>query len=807
MDSFMRMRLHFFWVLIFVAVAAHNGRAQSHVLHGNVQFANDETGIATVLIRATNQVTVTDNTGHFHFDAITADTVEVEIRAIGYQTAKRRVQLSVDRPATLHVTLAADPLALDQVVVSGTRSAVINYNSPLVVSSIGQRLFEHTQSVSAAEGLNFTPGLRMENNCQNCGFNQVRMNGLAGAYSQILINSRPIFSALAGVYGLEFIPSAMIDRIEVVRGGGSVMYGGNAIAGTINILTKDPQFSSFEVASNFALTGMQTPDLNTTLSGTHVSPNRNQGISFFYFDRDRAPFDANGDGFSELTRIRNQTLGVFAHHHFNDRSKVSLSAFRMNEHRRGGSDFDREPHQSALTEQLDHVIYSMQASYEHASRDGRQRIAVYSGLQTVARDSYYGAGGRIIHPGDSLTAEDYLALNAYGVSNDISANNGVQFVRALHKRTQLTWGAEHQFNRVHDRMPGYGRRISQTVSTIGSYLQLDQGLGEHLHLLGGVRYDHVDVDGTYALGFGDMTTAHRLNVVLPRVALLYQINTQWRARAGYAEGYRAPQAFDEELHLETVAGTARMTQLANDLEAERSQSTTASLHYSQRTEKQQVSILLEGFATRLHKAFVLGDLQEAPNGVLIATKRNGDGATVSGVNLEMNWATGDKLVCMSGLTYQRALYATDEVLWLPEDNTSALPAVVTRRLLRTPDFYAYFSISYLLTPALELSTSATYTGSMVVPHVIAENGYTALVTTSSFFDLNGRMAYTFQRGALRNLTVTAGMQNIFNQYQDDFDLGADRDAGYVYGPMRPRTVTFGVRYRVEPPHPADRQKP
>jgi outer membrane receptor for ferrienterochelin and colicins len=69
------------------------------------------------------------------------------------------------------------------------------------------------------------------------------------------------------------------------------------------------------------------------------------------------------------------------------------------------------------------------------------------------------------------------------------------------------------------------------------------------------------------------------------------------------------------------------------------------------------------------------------------------------------------------------------------------------------------------------------------------------------------MAYTFQRGALRNLTVTAGMQNIFNQYQDDFDLGADRDAGYVYGPMRPRTVTFGVRYRVEPPHPADRQKP
>lgn len=794
MNFFMCRRISLSLALLFALLVVHTGNAQSQVLQGTVKFANSESGIATVVIRATNQITVTDDVGHFQFDAIKANEVEVEIRAIGYQIAKRNVQLLADRSTTLDVTLAADPLALDQAVVSGTRSPVINYNSPIVVSNIGQRLFEHTQSVSAAEGLNFTPGLRMENNCQNCGFNQVRMNGLAGAYSQILINSRPIFSALAGVYGLELIPSAMIDRIEVVRGGGSVMYGGNAIAGTINILTRDPQFSSFEVASNFALTGMQTPDVNTTISGTYVSPSRKQGVSFFYFDRDRAPYDANGDGFSELTRIRNQTLGVFAHHHFSDRSKVSLSAFRMNEHRRGGSDFDRQPHQSALAEQLDHAIYSVQASFEQASRDGKQRFAVYTGLQTVARDSYYGVGGRIINQGDSLTADDHLALNAFGVSNDISSNNGVQYVRELHKRTQLTWGAEHQFNRVNDRMPGYQRLISQEVSTLGSYLQLDQGIGERLHLLGGVRYDHVNVAGAYALGLGDLITDHRLNVFLPRVAVLYQINEQWRARAGYAEGYRAPQAFDEELHLETVAGTARMTRLADDLRAERSQSSTASLHYSKRTEKQQVSILFEGFVTRLHDAFVLGDLQETDNGVLVATKRNGGGAEVRGVNIEMNLATGNKLVLMSGLTYQRALYATDEILWLPEDNASDLPAVITRRLLRTPDFYAYFSLTYALTPAFELSTSATYTGSMVVPHVVNANGFTELVTTPSFFDLNGRMAYSFPRGVLQNFKVIVGLQNIFNQYQDDFDRGAERDGGYVYGPMRPRTVIFGLRY-------------
>ena len=87
------------------------------------------------------------------------------------------------------------------------------------------------------EGLAFQPGLRTETYCHACGFSQVRINGLNGAYSQILIDNRPIFSALNGVYGLEQLPSSMLARVEVVRGGGSSLYGSNAIAGTINIIT------------------------------------------------------------------------------------------------------------------------------------------------------------------------------------------------------------------------------------------------------------------------------------------------------------------------------------------------------------------------------------------------------------------------------------------------------------------------------------------------------------------------------------------------------------------------------------------
>ena len=107
------------------------------------------------------------------------------------------------------------------------------------------KLFESTNATNLAQGLIFQPGVRVENNCQNCGFNQVRINGLDGRYSQILIDSRPIMSALAGVYGLEQIPTNMIERVEVVRGGGSALFGSSAIAGVINIITKEPQRNSF----------------------------------------------------------------------------------------------------------------------------------------------------------------------------------------------------------------------------------------------------------------------------------------------------------------------------------------------------------------------------------------------------------------------------------------------------------------------------------------------------------------------------------------------------------------------------------
>ena len=100
-----------------------------------------------------------------------------------------------------------DLIALDGVVVSANRSETTRRMAPTLVNVMDVKVFENTNSSTLSQGLNFQPGVRVENNCQNCGFQQVRINGLDGPYTQILIDSRPIFSALAGVYGLEQIPA------------------------------------------------------------------------------------------------------------------------------------------------------------------------------------------------------------------------------------------------------------------------------------------------------------------------------------------------------------------------------------------------------------------------------------------------------------------------------------------------------------------------------------------------------------------------------------------------------------------------
>ena len=323
-------------LLVFVLSFGVEAFAQLASLSGRVTSDGKPVPFANVFLQGTEFGASTNIDGIFVIENIPVGTYISETSAVGYVSFMDNVIFSEGENLIRNYFIQEDVFSLSQAVVTGSRSVVKRHHSPVIVNTINAKTFETTQSITISEGLSYSPGLRMENNCQNCGFTQLRINGLDGPYSQILINSRPIFSALAGVYGLEMLPSNMVDRIEVVRGGGSVMYGGNAIAGTVNIITKNPFENTFEAGLNQSFINGETSDRTVNFNGSVVSEDLNQGIAFFGFNRDRDRWDANDDGFSESVQLRSNTFGLDAFYHFCDRNKLKFGAYYITEFRRGG---------------------------------------------------------------------------------------------------------------------------------------------------------------------------------------------------------------------------------------------------------------------------------------------------------------------------------------------------------------------------------------------------------------------------------------------------------------------------------------
>ena len=765
---------------------SQTGQLKGMVTSNHLQLVD-----AMVVVENSEEVSFTNENGFYQIQNIPIGKHKITVSYVGYQSVSQTIEISEDFISELNFNLNDDFLGLEEMVISATRKEVPVYKMPVVVSKITAKTFENTQSLALSESLNFSPGLRMETNCQNCGFTQVRMNGLEGPYTQILINSRPIFSALMGVYGLDMLPTNMIDRVEVIRGGGSALYGGSAIAGTINIITKEPIKNTFSIGSNLAFTNYKVPDRTINVNGSVVSEDLNKGLSFYAYNRDRKPWDANNDGFSEQTLLKNTTFGFDAFWQTSDLSKLKLNLFNINEFRRGGNKFDLPAHQTDITEQLDHKITGGAISFEQLSEDLKHKFNVFTSLQSANRDSYYGGGGRILEEGDVLLEEDIIAMNAYGNSKDVSVVAGGNYGYEFNENYNILAGIDYNFNQVEDRMPGYNRSIDQKVGTFGIYGQLEMKPIEKLTFLVGARFDQVQINGLYDFQVEKSVNKKNLNAFVPRITAMYEITDFLKARASFAQGYRTPQAFDEDLHIETVGGAASFTVLSPDLRTEKSNSFNASLNFTKNLGSVQTNIILEGFTTKLKDVFVTADAQELPSGISVLTKRNGEGARVMGLNLETSFALSRAFNFQLGATLQNARYTKAEEIWKSEDETEI---ITTKKMLRTPKTYGYYTLSYNPIKPLTLSLSGVYSGKMDVPHMIdPETERTIIKRTPSFFENNFKIAYDFDFKD-NCIQVYTGIQNMFNAYQKDFDRGALRDAGYIYGPSRPQTLFFGAKY-------------
>ena len=734
---------------------------EGYTISGHVIEKDSEEDIpfATILIVGTDKGAVSNEVGQFKLTNLNEGEYTLRVSAVGYRTMEKTITVGSEYMVVVHFPLEEEAYVVDEVVVSASRTEVSRREAPVVVNILSPKLFEAVNSTDLAKSLNFQSGLRVENNCQNCGFPQVRINGLDGPYSQILINSRPIISALGGVYGLEQIPTNMIDRVEVVRGGGSALFGANAVGGTINIITKDPIANSFQVNSTLSNLGGKSWEQYMGANVSLVAKDNTYGIALYQSYRNRNPYDHDGDAFSELGKLNMNTFGFRAYYRPSQWSRLNVEYHTTNEMRRGGNKFDLQPHQTDITEQTEHIINSGGVSYDQFWNGYKHKLSAYTSVQHTDRDSYYGA--------QRDTA-------AYGKTEDLTWVAGAMYVgnyeRFLFAPSVFTGGIEYQSNSLHDRMLGYQRDMQQDVRIASAFVQNEWKLREFTLLAGGRVDNHNLIERP---------------ILSPRVNLLYKPQDSFQARLTYSTGFRAPQAYDEDLHVTAVGGEGVLIKLADGLREERSNSYSGSVDYTTTLGHWQANVLVEGFYTGLNDVFILEDVGHDANGYAIKERRNGSGARVYGANLDAKLAHGKEAVFSLGFTAQRSHY-TEAEEWTDGQFTT--------RMMRTPDYYGYFTFTSEPVKNFDFSLSGTYTGSMIVPHYAGYIDEDRMETTPSFFDLNVKFNYTFVLHDHIKLQVNTGVQNILNHFQPDLDRGEWRDSGYFYGPGQPRTVFVGVKF-------------
>ena len=711
--------------------------------------------------------------GSFYFKKIDFGDYNITASFLGFKSETKIITVrNGDLKIFVDFNLTNSLNYLNEVVITGTKTIKRRTNSPVIVNVIKNKALEDFQACTLSEGLKFQPGLRVETNCQTCNYTQLRINGLGGGYSQILINGRPIFSPLMGMYGLEQLPKNMIDRIEVVRGGGSSLYGSSAIGGTVNIITKLPKTDSYSINSFLQNINGKSNDIVSTGNVSVVSENNNSGMSFFFNNRTREMYDHNNDNFSEIPELENVSFGSNFFFSPTKNQKLEFSLSNLNEYRYGGEMVNKPAYLTQQSEERKHKVWMGTADYQINFNEDNSSFITYFAVQNTNRNHYTG-----IYPEDSLEAQIHLESPPYGVSKVTTFQTGFQLnhrVKNFFKGSNtFTFGSEYLVDDIFDEIPAYKYLINQTSIDLGAFLQSDWEWSNSWNLLSGIRIDnHNMVNGL---------------IFSPRFSILYKYFPNTQFRINYGSGFRAPQSFDTDLHMAFAAGGVSRISLSPYLRPEKSRSISASLNYDKQREHFIIGFTLEGFYTRLNEAFILQPIGNDDFGELFE-KQNGQGARVQGATLELRANFNKKIQLESGYTIQTSMF--DESVRYIQN----LDGV--HEFIRTPRNYGFATLSTFIDKKIRFNINYIYTGMMLVPHFSgAENQLIDEIFESpSYSELSMKTSYKIELNKSKLSTeLYLGIKNIFNSYQSNFDIGKNRDSNFIYGPSQPRTFYAGIK--------------
>lgn len=745
-----------------------NLRAQTTVVHGTVRSEEKALVFATVAISNSRYGTTTDPEGKFYLDKLPAGKYNLVISALGY--AQKNIPLNLKDGQTLHVDveMKESHAMADEVVVSGTMKEITRLASPVPVEVYSPAFFRKNPTPSIFDALQNVNGVRPQLNCNVCNTGDIHINGLEGPYTMILIDGMPIVSGLSSVYGLSGIPNALIERVEIVKGPASSLYGSEAVGGLINIITKRPQNAPSVSADVFSTSW---GELNTDL-GIKLKAGKKAdvltGINYFKYSN---RIDKNNDNFTDVTL--QDRISLFQKWNFNRKNKRVFSlAGRYNYEDRWGGDI----------------------SWDRSYRGGETRYA-----ESIYTNRWELLGSYQLPFKEPLmfafSVNDHKQNSVYGTTI-YGARQQIAF-------GQLTWdkkieehdlliGTALRYTFYDDNTPATvslgGQNKADKVWLPGLFVQDEIALSKSHKLLLGMRYDYNSV--------------HR-HILTPRFAYKWNINDHNVLRFNAGTGFRVVSLFTEE---HAALTGSREVVLTQKLEPERSYN--ANLNYHRKFYFMSGSFLsMDASAWYTHFTNqIIPDYLTDPDKIIYS---NLDGYAVSrGLSMNMDLELNNGLKVMAGASFLDVYSKNNQTSF-------------KNRPLLTEKWTGTWSISYKFPGTqVNLDYTGNVYGSMQLP-VLGDLDPRS--EKSPVWSLqNIQMNYS----GFKNLEIYGGVKNLLNwtpgksepfiiaRSRDPFDQNIVKNAqgqvipttdnpyamtfdpGYVYAPNQGLRTFLGVRVTI-----------
>ncbi|MBN1541753.1 TonB-dependent receptor, partial [candidate division KSB1 bacterium] len=544
---------------------------------------------------------------------------------------------------------------------------------------------------------------------------------------------------------------------------GSALYGGGAVAGVVNVITRTPMLNQVRIKYQNNSTG-GVLDQHVGAVAETVYRKGTSGAYVFGSFRRRDPYDHNGDGFSELGELRNESMGFKWYYQPFENSQIMASFHQIHEERRGGNKFELPPHEADLAEWIEH--WRSGGTVRFSYRPGPLvDFRLFYSFSIENRKSYYG-GRRGDTPQDQLDALAFYGktdnpLHMAGVQTNYRTNNHL-----------LTAGVHYTHDRLEDKTSAETvYYLDELFRNIGVFIQDDLHLGDNqeVEVVAGLRMDnHSELENWIAS---------------PRINVKVDVGKGAALRGAYTTGFKPPQIYDEDLHLCGIEGDQRIVRNSKELKEERSHSFSGGLEYLGSFGRIPTMLSVTVFYVRLIDSFA--ERFVFKQGVIERWERiNSDGAEVRGVEWDFGVRPLSRLEMRGGLTWKKSRY------------DSPLADFDTRNFLRTSDWNGNLRFSLAATRHLDLYLHGSYIGKADVPHELASEGEDVpvllLVRSDDFIQLDCGMTFKLPLNNGLGAKFNIGVKNLLNAYQRDLDRGVTRDPAYVYGPARPRTFFFGV---------------